>query len=83
MVISQINPKLAIANLDNFISNLRDIKSFYIRGRRQVVIDNLNLTLPAGKSLALLGRNGAGKSTLLSMIAGVLQPDTGRVLVDG
>jgi capsular polysaccharide transport system ATP-binding protein len=58
-------------------------KSFYIRGRRQQVIDNLTLTLPAGRSLALLGRNGAGKSTLLNIISGVLQPDTGRVTVDG
>lgn len=58
-------------------------KSFWIRGQRKVVIDNLNVTLPTGKSLALLGRNGAGKSTLLSIIAGVLDPDTGHVYSDG
>lgn len=58
-------------------------KSFYIRGRRQPVIDHLNITLPSGKSLALLGRNGAGKTTLLNIIAGVIKPDTGRVIVDG
>lgn len=58
-------------------------KSFWIRGREKVVIDKLNVTLPTGKSLGLLGRNGAGKSTLLDIIAGVQPPDTGRVVTDG
>ncbi|MFC4669471.1 ABC transporter ATP-binding protein [Seohaeicola nanhaiensis] len=58
-------------------------KSFMVRGERRVVIDNLNLTLPTGRSLALLGRNGAGKSTLLQMIAGTMRPDSGRVVSDG
>ncbi|MBA86380.1 ABC transporter ATP-binding protein [Thalassobius sp. S69A] len=58
-------------------------KSFMVRGQRKVVIDNLDLTLPTGKSLALLGRNGAGKSTLLEIIAGTMPPDSGRVVSDG
>jgi capsular polysaccharide transport system ATP-binding protein len=58
-------------------------KSFRLRGDRQMVIDNLTLTLPTGKSLALLGRNGAGKSTLLQMIAGTMRPDSGHVVSDG
>ncbi len=58
-------------------------KSFRLRGERKVVIDHLNLTLPSGRSLALLGRNGAGKSTLLQMIAGTMRPDSGRVVSDG
>jgi capsular polysaccharide transport system ATP-binding protein len=58
-------------------------KSFWIKGRRKTVIDNLNLTLPTGRSLALLGRNGAGKSTLLEIVAGIQAPDTGRVITDG
>lgn len=58
-------------------------KSFNLRGERKMVIDNLNLTLPPGKSLALLGRNGAGKSTLLQIIAGTMRPDSGRIVSDG
>ncbi len=58
-------------------------KSFRVRGEKRVVIDNLNLTLPSGKSLALMGRNGAGKSTLLEMIAGTIRPDSGRIVSDG
>lgn len=58
-------------------------KSFWLQGERKIVIDNLNLTLPTGKSLALLGRNGAGKSTLLEIIAGTQRPDHGQVISDG
>lgn len=58
-------------------------KSFWVQGERKVVIDNLSLTLPTGKSLALLGRNGAGKSTLMQIIAGTMAPDSGRVVSDG
>lgn len=58
-------------------------KSFMVAGERKIVIDNLNLTLPTGKSLALMGRNGAGKSTLLDMIAGIQRPDSGQIISDG
>ncbi|MFT5623590.1 MAG: capsular polysaccharide transport system ATP-binding protein [Lentimonas sp.] len=58
-------------------------KSFWVRGYRKVVIDNLNIELPTGQSLALLGRNGAGKSTLMQIIAGTLHPDSGQVVSDG
>ncbi|MEQ9260109.1 MAG: ABC transporter ATP-binding protein [Roseovarius sp.] len=58
-------------------------KSFWVHGKPKVVIDNLNLTLPSGRSLALMGRNGAGKSTLLSLIAGTMRPDYGDVISDG
>ncbi len=58
-------------------------KSFTVRGQKKTIIDNLTLNLPAGKSLALLGRNGAGKSTLLKIIAGIIPADTGEVTIDG
>src|SRR6056297_3159052 len=58
-------------------------KSFRVNGQRKLVIDNLNLTIATGKSLALLGRNGAGKSTLMQIIAGNMRADTGRVDSDG
>ena len=44
---------------------------------------DISLDIHAGQIKALLGENGAGKSTLMSILAGRLQPDSGRILVDG
>jgi ABC-2 type transport system ATP-binding protein len=46
-------------------------------------VDGLDLEIPAGQIHGLLGPNGAGKTTTLRMIVGILEPDAGRVLVDG
>jgi rhamnose transport system ATP-binding protein len=48
-----------------------------------VALDALSLTVERGKVHALLGENGAGKSTLVKLLAGVYQPDSGELLVDG
>ena len=58
-------------------------KIFYLRGRKKVVARNVNVDLPTGKSVGLLGRNGAGKTTLLQMIAGTMDPTSGRILSNG
>ncbi len=58
-------------------------KQFRTGGRRKVVADNINLTVPSGVSMALLGRNGAGKSTLLDMIGGLVRPDQGQITMTG
>ncbi len=58
-------------------------KSFWVNGRRKIVFENLNFSLPTGKSVALLGRNGAGKSTLLQIVAGTMNADSGRIVSDG
>ncbi|MGA1840087.1 MAG: ABC transporter ATP-binding protein [bacterium] len=46
-------------------------------------VDNLNLDIPDGEFFAFLGPNGAGKTTTLKIIAGLLRPSSGKVLVDG
>jgi capsular polysaccharide transport system ATP-binding protein len=58
-------------------------KSFRGRGMTKVVADRVSLTIPRGKSVGLLGRNGAGKSCLLEMIAGAMDPDSGRIVIEG
>lgn len=47
------------------------------------VIDDVTVHVHAGEVEVLLGENGAGKSTLIKMMAGIYQPDSGRILVDG
>ena len=47
------------------------------------VIRSLNLTIEAGKSLAIVGLNGAGKTTLVKLLARLHEPQSGRIVVDG
>ncbi len=47
------------------------------------VLNNINLSVQKGESLAIIGKNGAGKSTLLKIISGVVQATTGSVKVNG
>lgn len=60
--------------------SLQDIsKSF----GKVTALDGVNLEIRDGESLAILGPSGSGKSSLLRIIAGLEEPDTGRVLLDG
>lgn len=52
-------------------------------GRRTEVLADLNLRVRRGEFVAIVGRSGSGKTTLLSLIAGLLMPDAGRILVGG
>lgn len=47
------------------------------------VLDQVSLVIPAGIGFCILGRSGTGKSVMLKHIIGLMQPDTGRVLVEG
>jgi branched-chain amino acid transport system ATP-binding protein len=47
------------------------------------VIDDLDLELARGEALGIIGPNGAGKSTLFNLVAGVLEPDGGRIEFEG
>lgn len=49
----------------------------------QAVFNNFNLHIPSGRIVGLLGPNGSGKTTLIKMIAGLLTPTNGAVIVDG
>lgn len=52
-------------------------------GERLRVLEGLDLTLPTGRSVAILGPSGSGKSTLLGLMAGLERPSAGQVIVDG
>ena len=48
-----------------------------------LILDGVDLQIGAGESLVIIGRSGGGKSVLLKHLIGLLQPDTGEVLVNG
>jgi iron(III) transport system ATP-binding protein len=48
-----------------------------------VAVDHVDLEVPSGSITALLGPSGCGKTTVLRMIAGLVAPDAGRILIDG
>lgn len=47
------------------------------------IIDGMNLTVKPGEKIAIVGLNGAGKTTLIKLITGLLDPDGGRILLNG
>lgn len=53
------------------------------RFNSHVAVDNLNLEIPRGAMFGFLGPNGAGKTTTLRMLMGLLQPNSGSVVIDG
>lgn len=57
-------------------------KVFRRNGMTRTILRDVSFTLPDARGIAVIGRNGAGKSTLLRLIAGTLQPDAGRVVMD-
>src|SRR5256886_16040352 len=59
----------------------RDLTFAYPGG--QIVLDHLDLTIPAGSSLAIVGQNGAGKTTLAKLLCRLYDPQSGAIEVDG
>ncbi|MCZ6735459.1 MAG: ABC transporter ATP-binding protein [Planctomycetota bacterium] len=57
--------------------------SFTYPGSDRPAVDRLTLTIAHGERLALVGPNGSGKTTLISLLPRLLEPDSGRVLIDG
>ena len=47
------------------------------------ILDDINLKIPKGKIIGLLGKNGAGKSTLIKLINDLLTPTSGKILFNG
>jgi ATP-binding cassette subfamily B protein len=56
--------------------------SFAYPGTDRLVLDDVNLDLPAGAVVAIVGDNGAGKTTLVKLLAKLYEPSAGRILID-
>ena len=62
--------------------DVRDLTKIYL-GQKVASVDDVSFTLEKGKMLALLGPSGCGKTTILRMIAGLIEPSSGSIIVDG
>ncbi|HEY6351099.1 MAG TPA: ABC transporter ATP-binding protein [Candidatus Angelobacter sp.] len=66
---------------------LREIRfrnvGFAYPGTEQPVLENFDLTIPAGSSLAIVGKNGAGKTTLAKLLCRLYHPQNGTIEIDG
>ena len=56
--------------------------NFSYETSKRKVLENINLTIPAGKKVAFVGANGSGKTTLIKLLCGFYQPQSGRVFYD-
>src|SRR2546421_11605380 len=67
---------------------LRDVSHRYLaKGRKEMTVtsalEEVTLTVPRRQFLAVVGSSGSGKTTLLRLVAGLMKPMLGRVVVDG
>jgi NitT/TauT family transport system ATP-binding protein len=69
--------------MTNYIQVLEVSKKFTSKENEEIVIDKLSLELTKGDFLSICGKSGSGKTTLLRIISGLLEPDTGSVLIEG
>lgn len=60
-----------------------EIENLYKSFKEKKVLCGINLSIPKGETLAIIGRSGCGKSVLLKHIVGLLDPDRGTVKVEG
>lgn len=66
---------------EDYILHIEDVDASYGSGIK--VLDNINITVPRGKTVALVGESGSGKSTTARVVTGLLPPTSGRVLFNG
>lgn len=59
----------------------RDV-NFTYSGEKGAVLEDINLVVPEGQNLAIVGRSGSGKSTLVNLLPRFYEPDSGAILVD-
>ena len=61
----------------------KDVVFRYYKTSEEPVLENINLTIPAGSTVGIIGSTGCGKTTLVSMIPRLYDVDEGEVLIDG
>lgn len=67
----------------NFLSVKNINHVYFTKDQAKTALENISLTIEEGEFISLLGPSGCGKTTLLSIIAGLLKPTYGEVLIEG
>src|SRR5206468_11565020 len=80
-VVSPKNPAAAAACLRNGIRF--EGVTFRYPGAGNIALRDFNLTIPAGRLMAIVGPNGAGKSTLVKLLCRFYDPESGSITLDG
>lgn len=62
---------------------LVECRDLYKQYDSKTILDHINLKIPRGKIIGLLGRNGAGKSTFIKSLNGLVTPTSGEILING
>ena len=62
--------------------NVKNVRKQYQRDKVFVAVDNVSFSLAHQDFACIMGRSGSGKTTLLNMIAGIITPTQGRVIID-
>ena len=60
-----------------------ELRDVHKRFGSKVVLDGINLTVPKGESLVVIGGSGTGKSVMIKCVLGIIRPDRGEIFVDG
>jgi len=60
-----------------------ELRNVHKRFGSKVVLDGINLTVPKGQSLVVIGGSGTGKSVMIKCVLGIIRPDRGEIFVDG
>lgn len=87
-VLALIDEKPAIKDAPNakefagFNESIEFKNVSFAYGDRQI-LNNVNLTIPKGKTVALVGPSGGGKSTLMDLVPHFMEPQSGEILIDG
>jgi ATP-binding cassette, subfamily B, bacterial MsbA len=77
-----IDDKSDAKNINEF-NNAIEFRNVSFRYDKEIVLNNIDLTIPKGKTIALVGQSGAGKSTLVDLIPRFWDVTAGEILIDG
>src|SRR5512139_658312 len=59
------------------------VQNLYKQFGKTLAVDHIDMHVPRGEIMGFLGPNGAGKTTTIRMLAGLMKPDTGAIILDG